>query len=404
MERSAEHATTSEAAAPALTADQRRRSLAAMAAHTYCVGFTLGLVIPLASLLLERQGISNTVIGLNTAMPGLAILAIGPFAGRLVPRLGMLPAIYGGLALAAAALALMAAFPTVGAWFALRFFYGAGLALPWVAVETWINSVATDRERSRAVALYSAALYAGIGSGPLAIELVGIEGLLPWALGVAALVLAAVFVALVRGLAPRLMPAPEARILQVVRFAPVLLGAALLGGFCESATYALFPLYGLEIGLGQGRAVAGLSVLVVGAIAFQWPLGWLADRMDRRRLLLALALAAAGTVALLPAATGAGALLWVLLAVLGGLLLGFYVLGLSALGARFQGQRLTMANAAFVVAYTVGEASGPVVVGFAMDLWRPHGFVAGIVGALLAFALLAALRFRAAGPETGQDA
>jgi MFS family permease len=335
-------------------------------------------------------------------MPGIAILIFAPFVGRIVPRIGMLPAIYGGLALAALALALMAAFPAVGPWFALRFLYGAGLAMPWIAVETWVNSVATERGRSQAVAFYSAALYAGIGSGPLALDLVGIDGLLPWALGIGALVLAAAFIVSVQGLAPRLMPAPEARIIQVLRYAPLLLGAALLGGFAESAAYALFPLYGLENGLSQSRAVAGLSVLVVGAVIFQWPLGWLADRMDRRRVLMALSVVSAGAVALLPLAINDAVLLWPLLATVGGLLLGFYVLGLAALGARFQGQRLTIANAAFVVAYTIGEVGGPITVGIVMDIWRPHGFVAGIAAALLVFALLAALRFRAAGPEPEQ--
>ena len=40
--------------------------------------------------------------------------------------------------------------------------------------------------------------------------------------------------------------------------------------------------------LGTGAATTGwtLSATLIGALVFQWPLGWLSDRFDRRTIIL----------------------------------------------------------------------------------------------------------------------
>jgi hypothetical protein len=56
----------------------RRVSLAAIITSTFGVGINLGVLTPLVALILERDGVDATLIGLNAAMPALAMLL---FAG-----------------------------------------------------------------------------------------------------------------------------------------------------------------------------------------------------------------------------------------------------------------------------------------------------------------------------------
>ncbi len=63
-----------------LSSDGRRHSLAAIIASTFGVGVNLGILTPLVALILERDGVDATLIGLNAAMPALAVLLFSPIS------------------------------------------------------------------------------------------------------------------------------------------------------------------------------------------------------------------------------------------------------------------------------------------------------------------------------------
>ncbi len=374
----------------------RRASLTAIIASTFGVGVNLGVLTPLVALILERDGVDATLIGLNAAMPALAMLLFAGWIARLAGRVSAVGALLGGLALALVSVLLMPLFRDLGAWFLLRFFIGLSLALPWVIGETWINTVVTEAGRGRALGFYATAFYGGLACGPLVVQAIGIEGWAPFlvaagALGLAALPLVAAQ-RLAPGLAPRLSPVPSLRITQVARAAPLIVGGAVIAGLTEAALYSLLPLYGLRSGIGQEAAVWMLTIFVVGSIVFQIPLGALADRVDRRRLFLACVAATALGCAVLPQVIGWTPGLWILMLLWGGLIGSFYTLTLALLGQRFATGDLAVANAAFIIAYELGGAAGPVLGGAALDLWGPHGLPLAVGLALVVFLLFAASR------------
>ncbi len=118
----------------------RRISLAAIITSTFGVGINLGILTPLVALILERDGVDATLIGLNAAMPALAMLLFAGWIARLAGRVSAVGALLGGLALAVVSVLLMPLFRDLGAWFLLRFLIGLSLSLPWVIGETWINT------------------------------------------------------------------------------------------------------------------------------------------------------------------------------------------------------------------------------------------------------------------------
>ncbi len=91
--------------------------------------------------------------------------------------------------------------------------------------------------------------------------------------------------------------------------------AILLSSIKEMSLSALLPVYGVRSGLSEASAAAMLTSGYLGALAFQLPIGWLADRMNRNLLLIVLmAIGLAGTL-LLPVMMALGGLvLWLGLA------------------------------------------------------------------------------------------
>ncbi len=56
---------------------------------------------------------------------------------------------------------------------------------------------------------------------------------------------------------------------------------AFIGGFAEISNLSLIPNVALAAGRSQEAALGILSVMTVGGIALQFPLGWLADKISR---------------------------------------------------------------------------------------------------------------------------
>ncbi|MBK1670517.1 hypothetical protein CKO28_21060 [Rhodovibrio sodomensis] len=384
-------------AAAQLTARQRTLGLSAVVVASVGAGMTLGMLMPLASLTLEGWEMSATLIGLNSSMQALAMLVCGPFLAGWVRRLGPVPALLLGTAVGALGILALPLFPELGPWFVLRFLIGAGMALPWLVAETWVNAIAREASRARVIAVYSIALFAGLALGPQLLQLTGRTGVLPFAVCAAALALAPLPMVAARGLLPSLEIPPGLRIHQVLARAPTVAGAALIAGLSESACYMLLPVYGVRAGVGEATALTWLTVLILGAVAWQFPLGWLADRVDRQRLLGMAGLAGALVPLLLLAVVPGSWVVWPLLFLYGGIALGYYTVGLAHLGARFAPGELAVANAGFMVLYETGTTAGPAFAGAGMELWAPHGYLLALSGFGASFAALVAWRRRGGG-------
>src|SRR5690606_31181711 len=64
-------------------------SLCAAIAAVAAVGIAIGLGLPLFSMILEKRGISSTLIGLNSAMAGVASMLAAPLTTRLAHSHGV---------------------------------------------------------------------------------------------------------------------------------------------------------------------------------------------------------------------------------------------------------------------------------------------------------------------------
>jgi MFS family permease len=136
--------------------------------------------------------------------------------------------------------------------------------------------------------------------------------------------------------------------------------------------------------------------VALGNVLFQIPFGWLADRLDRRAVLLGASLAGAVGSALIPLAADAPVAFGLLLLVWGGITGTLYTVGLATLGDRVAANDLAGANATFVVLYNVGLILGPPVIGGGLDLVPPHGFALALLALFLAFSGCLALMERPA--------
>lgn len=362
-------------------------SIAAAIAAISVVGLGLNLSIPLLAFEMDTRGISSTWIGINTAVGGVATIALAPFLPDLVRRVGAAPLLLAAIASAALSLLAFKVTPSFLLWFPLRFIFGASLCVLFVVSEFWINAAAPNHRRGLVIGIYGTVLSMGFAGGPAILSLVGTQGWAPYLIGAVFFVLASIPVMIGASGAPAIEKESSRGVFSLMRIAPAATMAAFIFGAVETGLIGFLPLYGLRRGLDDGQAALLLTVAELGNVALQLPIGLLSDRVDRRRLLLACGTVGVGGAFLIPYLPIDGWSMWVVAFVTTGIVAGLYTVGLALLGARFDGAALATANAAFVMLYSVGLIIGPTAVGSGMQVFDPHGF-AWTIGAFLVLYVL----------------
>lgn len=367
-------------------------SITAAIAAIAVVGVGISLSIPLLALELESRGVSGALIGINTAVAGIATVATAPFIPALVRHLGVRTMLVLAILISAVSLLAFKATNSFLLWFPLRFALGAALCVLFAVSEFWINAVAPPQKRGLVMGIYATALSIGAALGPVILSTTGTSGWAPYVAGAVVLCLGALPILLARGMTPKIHDSEHHGVLSFLRRSPTALMAALVFGAMETSVMSFLPLYGVRLGLGDSDATLLLTVAVMGNVAFQIPLGLISDRIDRRILLFVCSLVGTIGAALLPALTVDSYAFLGAVFLATGVVGSLYTVGLAHLGARFHGGDLASANAAFVMFYSIGLIAGPPLAGKGMDLYNPYGFAYVIAGMLGAYAVLVALR------------
>jgi MFS family permease len=385
---------------PKQAEDVRMRwlSISAAIASISVVGIAIGLGMPLLSIILETRGHSASMIGLNTAVAGLASIAAAPLATPLAVRFGvvwtMLAMIVAG-ALAFVGFYFATAF---WMWFPLRVVLHMALTVLFILSEFWISTSAPPEKRGFVLGIYATVLSLGFAAGPWLFSQMGSSGFLPFGAVFVLVMLATIPVLAAWRESPKIIADGNGSrdFFRYIWLVPTATAAVLVFGAVETGGFALFPVYGNRIGYSEGDAALLLTMIGLGNVFMQIPLGMISDRIrDRRHLLLACATVGLAGMIVLPLVSGNWHLMAALLFVWGGVVAALYTIGLAHLGSRLSGHDLANANAAFVLCYGLGMVLGPQAIGIGMDLFGPSGFGWSLALFFAAYIVLAASRIAA---------
>lgn len=361
-------------------------------------GMMVGLSMPLLALLLEQKGMSASFIGISTATPAIATLLVTPLLPRLVAIVGTNRLMLLGSLTSIGCFLLYLVINDPWAWFPLRFVHGIANGILFTVAEFWINAITPDKNRGRVLGIYAAVLSGGFALGPVILATVGVAGWAPFLAGAA--IMAVATIPLLVSMAhptsvPKLHGDAHAPVLRFLIIAPVATLAGLISGVTETSIFNLLPVYLVKLDMPVQETALALTVVGLGNMVLQPAIGWLADKMDRRALLAIGAGVGGIGLTLIPLAASSPWLLWPVLFLSGGIIMGFYTVGLALIGGRFSGPDLVAANAAFLMLYSTGSILGPVLSGGGMDLWQPHGLIAVLTGLALLYMLVILQRIRA---------
>lgn len=363
-------------------------SLIAAIVAISAVGIAIGLGLPLLTVLLEKRGIPATLTGLNTAMAGIAAMIAAPITTKVAHSMGVASTMLWAVLIAALSALGFYYIENFWAWFPLRIVFHGAITALFILSEFWINVAAPSRKRGLVLGIYATVLSIGFALGNVIFSLVGSAGFLPFGVGAVIILAAAIPIFWARHESPQLDEKPMGHFLRYLLLVPTASFAVFVFGAVEAGGMALFPIFASYEGFSEAQSGYLLSVMAIGNVIFQIPVGMLSDRMrDRRKLLTTIGIIGLSGSILLPFVTQDWRVFAALLLIFGGAIAGLYTVGLSHLGSRFRGAELAAANAAFIFSYAVGTVVGPQAIGIGMDLVGSRGYAWTITALFAAFVL-----------------
>ena len=276
-------------------------------------------------LLMVGNGLQGTLLGVRGGIEGfstfemslvmsayfLGFLGGSRLAPEMIRRVGHVRVFAALASFISAALILFPSVTEPWAWVALRVAIGFCFSGVYVTAESWLNNAATNETRGQALSLYMIVQMAGIVSAQGLLVLGDPGGFILFI--VPSVLVSISFAPILLSVSPTpafdtTKPMSFRRLLEVSPLGFV--GIFLMGGV-YSALFGMAAVYGSQAGLSVPQISLFVASIYLGGLMTQFPIGWLSDRMDRRVLILGVALGGASAAALGMAMGGAPAVLLV---------------------------------------------------------------------------------------------
>lgn len=339
-------------------------------------------------LLMVGNGLQGTLLGLRAEAEGfstfetsvvmsayfLGFLGGSQYTPKLIGRVGHVRVFAALGSMISAVLILYPALAEPWAWTIGRVIIGFCFCGVYITAESWLNDASDNANRGQALSIYMIVQMAGIVAAQYIVTTADISGYLLFVISSVLVSLAFAPVLLSAGKSPDFSATKPMRIRDLVATSPLASVAMFLLGGVFAAQFGMSAVYGQRVDLSVGQISFFISTIYVAALVLQYPIGWMSDRVDRRLLIIGTSLigGASALVAYLM-----GGAFWAILvsgAIIGGTSNPLYALIIAYTNDYLDREDMAAASGGLLFVNGLGAISGPLILGWMMDLLGPGGY------------------------------
>jgi MFS family permease len=250
-------------------------------------------------LLLVGSGLFNTYLGLRLTAVSVSEIWVGAliavyylglvFGARMghkvIIQVGHIRAYAANAAVVTVSVLALALVDHLWIWLLLRFIAGVAMVTQFMVLESWLNEQTENHMRGRVFAFYMVFSSLGTVLGQLALTLFPELNFEPLVFVAMCSALCLIPVALTRRLHPALQVPAPIHVKYYVARVPLSMTVLFVAGTITGAFYGLAPVYAIKQGLSSDEVAVFLAAAVASGMVSQWPLGWLADRINRASMI-----------------------------------------------------------------------------------------------------------------------
>lgn len=355
--------------------------------------FTLTSLLLSVALLLVGHGMQLTLLPLRAAALGHSDLQIalggsayflGFIAGcLLVPRLIARAGHIRSFAVLASAmtsvLLVLGLSDPWWVWAALRFGIGFFICGLYSVIESWLNDQTTEGNRGQVLSVYTFLVLISMAVGQQLVNASPIASATPFMVLAAIIALSTIPVSMTRKLAPAPLESTRTRIRLLLSRSPLAVTGALLSGAVTGAFWTLGAVFARRSLDSLSETTLFMSAAIIGGALFQYPFGWLSDRVGRENvmlLLVSLATISSACVAMAPSSE----LLFAGIVFFGASTMPLYSMSLATAADNSLRHEFVEVGTSVLLLNALGAVFAPLALGQLMSIGEPSWLFWGCSG------------------------
>ena len=364
-------------------------------------GATWALFLGLA-LVMSGNGLNGSVLGVRAEAEGFGLAVTGVvmacyfmgflagtiYAEHALKTVGHIRVFAALASMASSAVLVHALSVNPVTWGVMRFVFGGCMAGLYVVVESWLNDLATNETRGRLLSIYMIVTMGSMALGQMMLNINDDSGFRLFVLASVLVSVSLVPATLSASSAPPFTVPEPMGFKQLLGVVPTGVVTSFFTGAAAGSLIGMGAVYAASAGLSQTRISVFLTAPLVGAVAAQWPVGWLSDHFPRRGVMFAVStIGAAG--ALLALAVGDGdALALVAMGLIGTAVYPLYSLSIAYTNDWITSEQILGSTATLIRVNGTGAIVGPLAAAGLMATFGDRLFfwwVAATLGAISAY-------------------
>ena len=269
-------------------------------------------------------------------------------------------------------------------WFVLRVITGYSMVSIYTIAESWLNDRSSNKNRGKVLSIYMIILYGSMGLGMFMLNFSSPEKFQPFIL-ISVLMSAALLpILLTKRKPPQFKKIQSMSLRDLYNSSPLGMVSAVLYGIVQSALFTLLAVYAAAMNFSIFDISLVTFLLAISGAVSQYPIGYISDKFDRRKVIIYstfgaaifafLAIFSVGTM-YLPEGLGSSKLWFYIFLVLFSVCsLPMFSLILAHTNDFITRDKFVAAGAGLQFAFGLGAISGPFLCSLLMGLVGNNGF------------------------------
>ena len=362
------------------------------------------------TIIIISHGFFGNLLGIRAVLEDFNYIAIGAmmsgyftgfFVGafvipKLVSKVGHIRVFAAFASMASLSSLVHVVFVDPLVWTLARFLTGFSMIGIFVIVESWLNDRANNKTRGKVLSLYMFITFAGLALGNLLLNISNPKNYEPFILISLLLSIALVPILLTKRKPPKFKKTTSIKIKELFKISPFGSFSMICTGFIFAPIFYLLSVYAIKMKLSIFvTSLLLLGTMLAGAL-FQWPIGSLSDKYDRRVIIIGSSIAASifAILAIIVSGTGASlpnlfmettvsfnyfsttmdkTKLFLFIILLTGTTLPLFSLNLALVNDQIPKEKFVAAGGGLNIIFGIGAIAGPIMCSAMMDLLGPNG-------------------------------
>lgn len=286
--------------------------------------------------------------------------------------------------------------PAEGVWAVVRAITGFSYAGLYIVIESWLNNATDNKSRGKMMALYLVVLYASMAVGQYLLALADPKEMDLFVITSILVTIAMLPISLSSRPAPQFEKPVKVSLRELYRSSPLGVFGVFASGMAAASMFSIGPVYAAQEGFTLAQISTFMASAIIGGVLLQFPIGWLSDKYDRRKVLIGVA-ALTSLFCLFAIACASYSIyaLFFAMFLIGGTSLTIYGLSSAHTNDHLSPAQIVAASATMIMVNGVGSILGPIASSALMNWvapWMLFVTMAVIYATIALFGLYRTLR------------